>query len=75
VQIHASKAKWGNSGDCRISSTRSYGILALGYVARRDVSALIIERAVSFETDCLAHNFRVPCPRWQRGGRITCINI
>jgi hypothetical protein len=38
-----------------------YGILTLGYIARSDVSALISERTGSFEMDCLAHNFRVPC--------------
>jgi len=37
---YASKAKWGNAGDCRVSSTESYGKFALGYIARRDVSSL-----------------------------------
>jgi hypothetical protein len=41
MQVYTSKVKWGNSGDCRVSSTGSYGKLTLGYIARRDVSALI----------------------------------
>ena len=61
MQVYASKVKWGNSGDCRVSSTGPYGKLTVGYIARRYVSALISDRAGSFETDFHAHNFRVPC--------------
>ena len=74
MQIYASKAKCGNSGDCHISSIGSYGKFTLVYIARRDVSALISECVGSFERDYLAHNFQLPCPSWQREGNISRMN-